>query len=48
MIAEESRTRVVWPFMFSPEQVSVDSFTAIVKKKVKAHITELEELAQES
>lgn len=48
-IAEgESRTRVVWPFMFSPEQVSVESLTAIVKKKVKAHIKELEQLAQAS
>jgi hypothetical protein len=46
-IAEgESRTRVVWPFMFSPEQVSVDSLTDIVKKKVKAHLKELELLAQ--
>lgn len=46
-IAEgEGRTRVVWPFMFSPKQVSVESLTAIVKKKVKAHIKELEQLAQ--
>ncbi|KAG0561606.1 hypothetical protein KC19_9G077600 [Ceratodon purpureus] len=42
----ENKTRVVWPFMFSPEQVCVESWTAIVKKKVKAHIKELEELAQ--
>lgn len=49
VVAEgESKTRVVWPFMFGPEQVSIESWTAIVKKKVKAHIKELEELAQHS
>ncbi|XP_024379738.1 uncharacterized protein [Physcomitrium patens] len=44
----ESRTRVVWPFMFSPEQVSVESLISVVKKKVKAHIKELEQLAQDA
>jgi hypothetical protein len=34
--------------MFSPDQVSIDSWTAIVKTKVKAHVKELEELAQNS
>lgn len=44
----ENKTRVVWPFMFSPDQVSIDSWTAVVKTKVKAHVKELEELAQNS
>lgn len=43
----ESRARVVWHFMFGPEQRNVDSLIAIVEKKIRAHITELEELAQE-
>jgi hypothetical protein len=48
VIAEgESRTRVVWPFMFSSDQASVDTLTDIVTHKVKAHIKELEELAQD-
>lgn len=34
--------------MFSPEQVSVESLISVVKKKVKAHIKELEQLAQDA
>lgn len=44
----ESRARVVWQFMFSAEQRNVDSLIAIVEKKIRAHIKELEELALES
>lgn len=45
---EEGRARVVWQFMFSAAQRNVDSLTAIVERKIRAHITELEELALKS